>query len=190
MADVTRLPVRDGALDFALLNHLYEHVEDQPALFRELHRVLAPGGAGYVSAGSRWAVVEPHYRLPFLSWLPRPIADLYLRVTGRGRSYRGIRFRGHGALTDMMREAGFRVEDRTLRALDDLLGEVRGERWARAWDALREGLPERAVRALLRTFSPQWFFVLHKPGSSAPGPVDDGSGAEGRRGPGAGKGEA
>lgn len=190
VADVTRLPVPDGALDFALLNHLYEHVDDQPGLFRELHRVLAPGGGAYVSAGSRWAVLEPHYRLPFLSWLPGPLADLYLRATGRGRSYRGIRFRGHARLAAMMRAAGFRVEDRTTGAIDDLLGDVRGKVWARAWRAAKTVLPDRALRALLRAVSPQWFFVLHKPGTSAPGSVDDRSGAEGRPGHGAGKGAA
>jgi SAM-dependent methyltransferase len=172
VADVTRLPVADGALDFAVLNHLYEHVDDQPGLFRELHRALAPGGGAYVSAGSRWAVMEPHYRLPFLSWLPRPLADLYLRVTGRGETYRGIRFLGHGRLTGMMRDAGFRVDDRTLGAVDDLLEDTWGHGWARVWNAVR-AMPEAAVRALVRVFSPQWFFVLRKPA--------DGAGADGRQ---------
>lgn len=176
VADVTRLPVADGALDFAVLNHLYEHVDDQPGLFRELHRALAPGGGAYVSAGSRWAVMEPHYRLPFLSWLPRRLADLYLRVTGRGRAYRGIRFLGHGRLTRMMRDAGFRVDDRTPGALDDLLEDTWGSGWARLWGAVR-ALPESAVRALLRVLSPQWFFVLRKRGDreAASGPPAAGS---------------
>lgn len=173
VADVTRLPVADGALDFAVLNHLYEHVDDQPGLFRELHRALAGGGGAYVSAGSRWAVVEPHYRLPFLSWLPRPLADLYLRLTGRGDAYRGIRFLGHGRLTRMMRDAGFRVEDRTLGAVDDLLEQAWGPGWTRLWSAVRT-LPESAVRALLRAFSPQWFFVLRKPPVAAAGAGADG----------------
>lgn len=169
VADVTRLPVADGALDFAILNHLYEHVRDQAGLFRELHRVLAPGGAAYVSAGSRWAVMEPHYRLPFLSWLPRPLADRYLRWTGRGEAYRGIRFLGRGRLTDLMEGAGFRVEDRTSRVLDDLLREIRGAGWVRLWRAVRT-LPDGLVEGLLRALSPQWFFLLRKPGDApAPG---------------------
>lgn len=168
VADVTRLPVEDGGLDFAVLNHLYEHVDDQAGLFRELRRVLAPGGAAYVSAGSRWAVMEPHYRLPFLSWLPRRLADLYLRVTGRGEAYRGIRFLGYGRLTGLMRDAGLRVEDRTLEAVDDLIGETWGAGWARLWRAAR-ALPEAALAALLRVVSPQWFFVLHKPAARTGG---------------------
>lgn len=162
VGDVLRLPLPDASVDFAILNHLYEHVEDQPGLFEELHRVVAPGGAAYVSAGSRWAVMEPHYRLAFLSWLPRPLADRYLRWTGRGTAYRGIRFRSHGALRRMMRSAGFDVEDRTAPALDRLLEEVRSERWAAAWRGFRR-LPDTLVEAALRRASPQWFFVLHRP---------------------------
>lgn len=160
--DVTRLPLADGTLDFALLNHLYEHVKDQPALFRELHRVLAPGGAAYVSAGNRLMVVEPHYRLPFLSWLPHPLADRYLRWTGRGRTYRGIRFRTRGELMRMIRGAGLRVEDRTRRALDDMLEETWGRPWTAIWGTARL-LPDALVEAALRWLSPQWFLLLRRP---------------------------
>ena len=31
--------------------------------------------------------MEPHYKLPFLSLLPRPLAHQYMRLTGRGDYY-------------------------------------------------------------------------------------------------------
>lgn len=161
-ADVCRLPVADGTFDFLLLNHLYEHVGDQGALFREAYRVLDEGGAAYVSAGNALAVMEPHYRLPFLSWLPRRLADAYLRLTGRGWAYEGIRFRSYRALHGVMRQAGFRVEDLTERALETLIGPQRGRRWLLARALLRR-LPGRARRRLLQRLSPQWFFLLRKP---------------------------
>lgn len=160
--DVTRLPLADRALDFAVLNHLYEHVDDQPALFRELHRVLAPGGSAYVSAGNRLMVMEPHYRLPFLSWMARPLADRYVRWTGRGSSYRGIRFRTRGELERMIRAAGLRLEDRTREALDGMLEATWGRPWASVWNAARR-LPDAVVEAALRWLSPQWFLLLHRP---------------------------
>lgn len=166
--DVTRLPLADGVLDFALLNHLYEHVEDQPSLFRELRRVLAPGGAAYLSAGNRLMVMEPHYRLPFLSWLPRSLADRYLRWTGRGEAYRGIRFRTRGELMRMIRGAGLRVEDRTRRALDDMLEETWGRPWTALWRAARR-LPDALLEAALRGLSPQWFLLLRRPGARGEG---------------------
>lgn len=162
--DVTRLPMPDGALDFAILNHLYEHVGDQAALFGELCRVLAPGGAAYLSAGNRLMVMEPHYRLPFLSWLPRPLADRYLRWSGRGEAYRGVRFRTRGALMGMIRGAGLRVEDRTRGALDDMLDETWGAPWSALWRAVRR-LPDALVEAALRWLSPQWFLILRRPTS-------------------------
>lgn len=162
VADGRRLPVGDGAFDFVLLNHVYEHVEDQEALFHETWRVLAPGGRAYVAAGNRFALVEPHYRLPFLSWLPRPLADLYLRATRRGRAYEGIRFRTYRSLRRLLEEPGFRVRDRTEEALERLLGPGRGGGWKPAWAALRR-LPSVARRALLRGLSPQWFLVLERP---------------------------
>lgn len=162
VADVCRLPLADESLDFLLLNHLYEHVEDQGALFREAYRVLEAGGGVYVSAGNVLAVMEPHYRLPFLSWLPGPLADAYLRIARRGRAYEGIRFRTYGRLRGAMRGAGFRVEDLTERALATLLGPRRGRRWRPAWALLRR-LPRGARRRLLQGLSPQWFFLLEKP---------------------------
>lgn len=160
--DATRLPLRAASVDFALMNHLYEHVRDQAGLFYELSRVLAPGGAAYVSAGNRLAIMEPHYRLPFLSWLPRPLADAYLRASGRGESYRGIRFLTRGPLERRIRAAGLRLEDRTRRALDELTAETWGQGWARAWRAL-SAMPDPLVDAALRHLSPQWFLIVRKP---------------------------
>ena len=87
----TRLPFRDECMDFVVCNHVYEHVPDAPALLREVARVLRPGGTCYFAGGHRLQLIEPHYRLPFLSWLPRPWADRYVRASGRGRDY-GERF--------------------------------------------------------------------------------------------------
>jgi len=164
-ADARRLPVADGAFDLVLLNHVYEHVEDPAGLFAEAFRVLAPGGAAYVSAGSRHAVLEPHYRLPFLSWLPRGLADRYLRLSGRGRTYEGVRFLAYRPLLDLMRVPGFRVRDLTETALRELLGPGRGAAWRPVWTALC-ALPAGARAALLRRGSPQWFFLLEKPGEA------------------------
>lgn len=161
-ADALRLPVDDGTFDFVVLNHVYEHVEDQAGLFRELHRVLAPGGEAYVSAGNRLAVLEPHYRLPFLSWLPARLADLYVRLSGRGTAYRDIRFLTHARLTRLMRRAGLQVRDDTRTALDRTLESTWGGVWPRLWDVARR-LPDGLVDAILRALSPQWFFRVTRP---------------------------
>ncbi|WP_419947531.1 class I SAM-dependent methyltransferase [Candidatus Palauibacter sp.] len=158
VADGTRLPVPDACFDFLIVNHLYEHVTDPRSLFAEVSRVLKPGGSAYVSAGSRWAFIEPHYRLPFLSWLPRGWADRYVRWTGRARSYRGIRFLGYRSLQRAMDLPELRCADMTEHAIRSVLNGGGAGKWRLAWRILSL-LPAGPRRALLRC-GPQWFFLL------------------------------
>lgn len=82
------MPFADGSVDVVVLNHIYEHVADPEAVAAEIRRVLRPGGVVYLGLGNRLGVVEPHYRLPFLSWLPHgAAADAYVRVFGRADHY-------------------------------------------------------------------------------------------------------
>jgi SAM-dependent methyltransferase len=87
LTDGERLPVGSDSMDIVVLNHIYEHVLNPAALVDEIRRVLAPTGAAYLALGNRLGVMEPHYRLPFLSWLPRRIADSYVRLSGRAEDY-------------------------------------------------------------------------------------------------------
>lgn len=162
--DILSLPIADQALDFLIMNHVYEHVRDHGRLFAEAHRVLRPGGRAFVSAGNRYALIEPHYRLPFLSWMPRAAASAYLRSSGRGRRYEDIRFLSYGRLWQEMSGPGFRVRDITRRALDDLIATTWGSAWERTWRSFRT-LPASIVDRALRTLSPQWFFMLEKTAS-------------------------
>jgi SAM-dependent methyltransferase len=88
--DDTALPYADSAFDVVISNHVIEHVGDEPAQMRhlgELRRVLADDGIGYLAVPNRWMVVEPHYRVAFLSWLPRSWRSTYLRLLRKGTFY-------------------------------------------------------------------------------------------------------
>lgn len=91
-ADSQRMPLADASVDVIVCNHVYEHVVDPVQVFAELRRVVKPDGMLYLGLGNRLGIVEPHYRLPFLSWLPRPLAHAYVRASGRADHY-------HEALT-------------------------------------------------------------------------------------------
>ncbi len=160
VADGTRLPVPDACFDFLIINHIYEHVPDPRTLFREVGRVLKPGGCAYVTAGSRWALMEPHYRLPFLSWLPKGLANRYVRWAGRANAYRGIRFLGYRALRRTMDVPYLRTTDITERAIRSTLRRGDGGKWQPLWRFL-SALPAVVRRTFLR-WSPQWFFLLRR----------------------------
>lgn len=86
-ADSERLPLERATADVVICNHVYEHVVDPDRLFAELRRIVAPTGVLYLGLGNRLGIMEPHYRLPFLSWLPRRVADRYVRASGRADHY-------------------------------------------------------------------------------------------------------
>ncbi len=81
------LPFDDGSMDVVVFNHIYEHVVDPEAVVADIHRVLSPTGVLYLGIGHRHQVIEPHYKLPFLSWLPQGAADRYMQLTRRGERY-------------------------------------------------------------------------------------------------------
>jgi SAM-dependent methyltransferase len=47
--DLTKLDFADGEFDFIICNHVLEHIPDDSAAIREMHRVLGPGGLAVVS---------------------------------------------------------------------------------------------------------------------------------------------
>ncbi len=81
------IPFPKAHFDVVTCAHVYEHVPNADRLMTEIHRVLKPGGTCYFAAGNRINLMEPHHRLPFLSVLPRPLAHLYMRVSGKGSHY-------------------------------------------------------------------------------------------------------
>jgi SAM-dependent methyltransferase len=136
------MPFEDGSVDVVVLNHIYEHVVDPDSVLREIHRVLSEDGVVYLGLANRLGVVEPHYRLPFLSYLPAAAADRYVRAFGRADHYHE-RFRTRPGLRRLL--AGWHVLDYTLPVL--------AEPAAFAGDDLVPGpvsrLPEPALAALL-----------------------------------------
>lgn len=77
----------DETFDIIICTHVYEHVPDAAGLMSEIYRLLKMGGACYFTAGNRLSLMEPHYRLPLLSVLPKWLAHYYLRILKRGEFY-------------------------------------------------------------------------------------------------------
>ena len=84
------LPFDDERFDVVISNHVIEHVGDEEAQLahlREIRRVMKSDGLAYLAVPNRWMLTEPHYRLAFLSWLPRRWRSAYLRWSGKGSFY-------------------------------------------------------------------------------------------------------
>lgn len=115
-ADAMELPFAEGSFDVVICSQVYEHVPDADRMMREIFRVLRPGGACYFAATNRWSLIEQHYKLPFLSWLPIPLANAYVRILGRSDAY----YERHLGVAALRRlAASFRVDDWTGRILAD-----------------------------------------------------------------------
>lgn len=114
--DAMGLSFADATFDIVICSQVYEHVPDASRMMGEIQRVLRTGGVCYFAATNRWALIERHYKLPFLSWLPPRAADIYIRLVRKGDAYYE-RHLGFGGLYKLA--AGFRVEDVTGRLLAD-----------------------------------------------------------------------
>lgn len=157
------LPFEDDSVDVAVLNHIYEHVVDPESVVADIHRVLRPGGLLYLGVGHRWQVVEPHHRLPFLSWLPRGAADRYMRLTGKGTEYYE-RYYTPAGLRRLF--AAFDVWDYTLPVLADP-GAFAADDTVPAWASR---IPERVLAAGL-PLVPTYVWVAFKGAARPAGPA-------------------
>ena len=90
--DAMEIPYPEARFDVAVCTQIYEHVPDAQKMLDEIFRVLKPGGFCYFAGNNRLMLIEPHYRLPLLSVIPRPLAHPYLRMAGKGDYYHELHF--------------------------------------------------------------------------------------------------
>jgi len=102
------LPFADASFDLVIAWDVVEHVQNPALLLAELARVLRPGGRVLLTVINRFAFRDPHYHLPLLNWLPRPLAEAI--IERRGRSKSGADFSDRQRLSEMhyYTMAGFR----------------------------------------------------------------------------------
>ena len=79
-APIEEIDFPDSSYDVITCSQIYEHVPSDEKLMKEILRLLKPGGVCYFAAGNRFKIIEPHYNLPFLSFLPKKVANVYIRL--------------------------------------------------------------------------------------------------------------
>ncbi len=152
------LPFPSGTFDVVISNHVIEHVGDedrQREHLGEMRRVLAAGGTAYLATPNRWQLVEPHFHLPFLSWLPPRWRSGYVRRAGRGAAYdcRPLRM---GELERLLSQAGLVHRNAGVQALREVLAIEHRGRWL---GIVFGWIPDGVLHAL-RRINPTHVYVL------------------------------
>lgn len=58
------IPIPDGSLDFVFSDQVFEHVLNQSLAWKEIVRVLKPGGVSVHVIPAKWQIIEPHINVP------------------------------------------------------------------------------------------------------------------------------
>jgi SAM-dependent methyltransferase len=120
-SDVGRLPLPPRSVDLAILNGVLEWIpwsltdgrprDVQVSALRTIREVLRPGGFLCVGIENRWMIDyfmganDPHADIPYVTILPRFLADVYARWR-TGQPYRNYLYSA-GGYRRLMEEAGF-----------------------------------------------------------------------------------
>jgi SAM-dependent methyltransferase len=67
---MTQVPWPDDSFDYVFASSVFEHVRDQELAYREIRRVMRPGGVFINMFPSKWRPIEPHMFVPFGAVLP------------------------------------------------------------------------------------------------------------------------
>lgn len=145
----TNLPYPANSFDVVLTNHVIEHVGDrgtQLAHLREIRRVLRDDGVGYLAVPNRWQLVEPHYKLAFLSWWPHRWRSGYLRRL-RGVEFYDCEPLQLGQLERLFEETGLCHRNLCIEALRETLAIERPDSMVRK---LVNMVPDRLIGSIRR----------------------------------------
>lgn len=117
--DAEKLAFKDCSFDVIICNQVYNFVEDSNKLINEIYRVLKLGGVCFFSARNKFALMEPQYGLPFLSWLPNKLGRAYVHLFNKGSEYFGKNYLSYKGLKHLVSD--FEVIDYTTKVLKNPL---------------------------------------------------------------------
>ena len=86
-AESELIPYQADEFDVVISNHVVEHVPDQNLHISELKRVVKKDGHIYIATPNKYWITDPHYRLPFINYLPRQLSNWIIVTTKRGSKW-------------------------------------------------------------------------------------------------------
>lgn len=72
------LPFANASFHIVTCWDVLEHAQDPRRLLAEIARVLDAAGVCFLTVINRFALVDPHYHLRFLNYLPRALGEQYI----------------------------------------------------------------------------------------------------------------
>lgn len=80
---IEEVVLTETVYDYAAMVDVIEHVESPSLALRNIFSSLKPGGELYITVPARYQLVDPHYKIAFLCWMPLRLADKLLELTGK-----------------------------------------------------------------------------------------------------------
>jgi SAM-dependent methyltransferase len=166
MSPVESLALKDQVASIVVCYNIWEHVPNPRILLDQITRVLRREGVLFLVVPNRFWIMETHYRLPFLSWLPQRLADSYVRISRKGLRY-DVDCPTWWELDSSLRNAGFEVNNLNLYVLKNFkklypspeyLGTIKYRIGCVLSTAFRL-LPDFIARLLADSFSEAFFVV-------------------------------
>lgn len=113
------LPFADASFHIVTCWDVLEHVQQPEQLLREISRVLDNTGIAFITVINRFALVDPHYHLRFINYLPRSLGEKYIAWRHRTKdsslrdkqSLSEMHYYTYGAFESFAARFGFRVGD-------------------------------------------------------------------------------
>jgi SAM-dependent methyltransferase len=102
----TPIPFPDHTFHFVMSQEVLEHVSDISSVSRDLRRISAPDGMGFHVYRPQYNLLEQHFHMPFVHWLPknklRKLAILAFAYMGLGLHPREIPGAGPGERAEFL----------------------------------------------------------------------------------------
>lgn len=97
--------------DLIVMLTVFEHMSNPKKAFDKIFKLLKKGGVIYLTTPNKYWIFEQHYGLPFLSWLPVPIANTYLKLFRGLESYEDSSYaQGFPGMKNFFNQFGYRYE--------------------------------------------------------------------------------
>jgi SAM-dependent methyltransferase len=76
VADARKIPLHSNSIDLVIIISLLEHVPNWRSIVAETSRILKLGGLVVIQLPNLHALIEPHTKVPFISFMPVRLRNL------------------------------------------------------------------------------------------------------------------